>query len=343
MTSHVGGARAVHGDRVAGRIVLVSADVAAVDETCSGDIDARHEGVEIVGPAVVGEVRTDDHRKGRFRRLSATGHVGIAGAVHGDSVGLIPSVAADVAAVDQARARGVHLGHEGVAAAVEREVGPDGCRKIVGPGFSGHVGVPVCVHRNGEARLFLAAADVAAVDHHRRIENERHRRVVGADVEAVGELARLLFHLGKGHRHLFPFPVDELIGEGRPVHDRTEWGGHDQLALGVHAQVFGAAAPEPYAGPIGTGRHDELVLEEVHAAGEDEVDARPQVVVDQPAAGADAGLPVGGFSPEVTENRFLGLLAAGNDIRTAVDEICFHGPAEGLVVLRAGDRPGHAP
>ena len=70
------------------------------------------------GPTVTGNVVWSDS--------VMPGDIGVAGGVHGDAATRIDLRAADIAEVDERRAVGLDLGHEGVDAAdVEVQVGPD--------------------------------------------------------------------------------------------------------------------------------------------------------------------------------------------------------------------------
>ncbi|MBA7695155.1 hypothetical protein ES703_103777 [subsurface metagenome] len=71
------------------------------------------------------------------------GHIGAAGAVHGDGLTPVPVVAAQIGGVGQEITRRVELGHEGVVIAIVEGfvVSPGGGGITPGAGPPGHVGV----------------------------------------------------------------------------------------------------------------------------------------------------------------------------------------------------------
>src|SRR5439155_9244118 len=90
--------------------------------------DLRDEGV-----TVAAERRLEcPGRRRKVGRVGAARYVGAAGGVHGDSEAAVLLAAADEGGVDEGRARGIELRHEGVefAAAVSRLEGPRYRREV---------------------------------------------------------------------------------------------------------------------------------------------------------------------------------------------------------------------
>ena len=141
-----------------------SADVAAVNEPRAVGV---HLGHEAIVRSVVCQIGSGLYREALDGRGRVAGHVGAAGAIHGDAEPRIDHASADVAAVDESRAIGVHLGHEGVLPAVVGEVGADLDREahlLVGVGDSGHVRTSCGIHCDAVSHLGPPTADVPAVD-----------------------------------------------------------------------------------------------------------------------------------------------------------------------------------
>ena len=95
-------------------VVAAAAQEAGVDQGRAGGVHLGHEGV--VAPAVGGLEHPGGLREGGGGGVGVAGHVGVAGPVHRDAVADVVAAAAQEAGVDQGRAGGVHLGHEGVGA-----------------------------------------------------------------------------------------------------------------------------------------------------------------------------------------------------------------------------------
>src|SRR5206468_3817633 len=120
----IGVARRVHGYANA-RVKAVAANVAGIEQ---GGAVGPHLGHKSVVAAVVGQVRSHGHRKGRLGGAGGAGDAGVASGVNGDAIDIVITVAANVASIDQGGAIGPHLGHIAlvggaiVAAAIEGQV-----------------------------------------------------------------------------------------------------------------------------------------------------------------------------------------------------------------------------
>src|SRR5205823_13663699 len=116
----------------------------AVGDTRGGGLEAARGGRKVAGG---GESR----------------NVGVCAGVHGDRVACVTAAAAEIGGVDEGGAGGIELRHEGVPAAAAV-----GCRRrrreVAGVGFTRHEGVAGRVHRNAEACLSAAAAEVGGVN-----------------------------------------------------------------------------------------------------------------------------------------------------------------------------------
>src|SRR5439155_831753 len=139
------------------------ADVAGVEE---GRARGVHLGDEGVRGAVVGQVGPDRHGEGGLRRKGVAGDVRVPGTVDGDAEAGIVAGPADVAGVEEGRARGVHLRDERVRGAVIGQVRPHGhgearLRRASG---AGDVRVPAAVDGDAPAVIETCPADVAGVE-----------------------------------------------------------------------------------------------------------------------------------------------------------------------------------
>ncbi len=85
---------------------------------------------------------------------------------------------------------GPHLGDEGIGggeASVEGRIRSDGGGEpaVVGVGGSHHVGVAIAVDRDSVSPFFEPTADIAGIDEHGGIDDQRPSTVVGSEPEAV--------------------------------------------------------------------------------------------------------------------------------------------------------------
>src|SRR5439155_16999531 len=155
---------------------------------------------DVVGAAVEGQVRAHGDREAGLGRSGLAGNVGVAGAVHGHAVGIVVARASDVTAVDEGRARGIHLRYEGVVAAaraVVSQVRAHGHRErgFGGLGPADNVGVAGAVHRHTGGNVSERASDIAAIRQDDTVQEERLAEVVGADAEAKATRAVRLLRL----------------------------------------------------------------------------------------------------------------------------------------------------
>ena len=189
--SHVGVAGGIHGDAVA-NVIPAAAEVAGVEERRAGGVQLGDEGVGVAA-TVMREVRADRDREGRLTGIRIPGHVGVAGGIHGDAVALFVGAAAEVASVEERRAGGVHLGDEGVVAAVKREVRADRDRegRLIGFRIPGHVGVAGAVHGDAPGFVIRVPADVTAVEERSaggvHLGDERFTTAVIREIRAHGD------------------------------------------------------------------------------------------------------------------------------------------------------------
>src|SRR5262249_33940309 len=118
-----------------------------------------------------------------------------AAAVHRDAEALVVTAAAQIGGIDESGATGVELAHEDVVGAA-RGGGLQwvGGGKVRGGGQPGHIAVAAAVHRDIEARLATAAAQIGGVD------QRRAGRVQLADkrVEGPASIAGLRYADGGG-------------------------------------------------------------------------------------------------------------------------------------------------
>ncbi len=123
------------------------------------------------------------------------------------------------------------------------------------------------------------------------------------------------------HRH-FPHPaVDRLVGEGLSVLESVDRRRHDELARFADEEIVDPCIAQPDQGRIGAGLHDELVLEPASRSGEDQVDAGPEIRVDQPGKGRQSGSPLVGPALEVAEDGLGPVRPARRDIGKSALEI----------------------
>ena len=104
----------IHGDR-ADEVIVPATDITAVIEIRTLGVHLGHEGVV---EAVERLVRPLLDGKARLTGFDVPGDIGPSLCVNCDAISPVDVVPADVAAVFEIRAPGVHLGHEGVDAAV---------------------------------------------------------------------------------------------------------------------------------------------------------------------------------------------------------------------------------
>ena len=266
------------------------------------------------------------HRKRLLVGPREARHVGVAGRVHGDALAEIVHAPPDVAAVDQAGALRIHLGHEHVLDAVEGRVGTHLHRKglLAGTRPPGHVGVAGRVHGDTVGPVGPAPADVAAVNKQGRVDDQGPRAVVGAHGKT--EAGRIVRVQGVGRGHAHPFAFDLLVRLGRSILDTP--------LRGLRPDGSGLLDPDPGRPPVAQPDYSgidswidpELVLQPVPRCLVDQVDARPQVLVDHPGEGRQPGLPVLLRPLEVADHGLLPVLAFGQDIRIRPDEIELHPP-----------------
>src|SRR3989442_11241849 len=134
--SYVGVSGGIDGDAVA-IVIGVPTEVGGIDEGRSKRVELRHEGVVA---AVVGRVEGPGGSR-KVRGISRSSHVGAPRGVDGDSEAVVIAAPPEVGGVDESRAKRVQLRHEGVVVAVSGRVeGPDGSRKIRGPGNPSNIG-----------------------------------------------------------------------------------------------------------------------------------------------------------------------------------------------------------
>src|SRR5205814_2035572 len=75
-------------------------------------------------------------RDGKVSGQGVASDVGVAGPVHGDAQAVVVARPADVPGVDETRAVGLHLGHEGVNAAVVGQAGSPRSGEVGRAGFA---------------------------------------------------------------------------------------------------------------------------------------------------------------------------------------------------------------
>ena len=147
--------------------LVAAAEVGAVDEARAGRVQLGREG----RAAAEGPARA---RAGRLEGAGGDGEVRgfrlarderVARAVHRDAVGPVLVAAAEVGAVDEARAGRVQLGHEGRAAAegpararAGRLKGTGGYGEVRGVRVARDEGVARAVHRDAVGLVVVAAA-----------------------------------------------------------------------------------------------------------------------------------------------------------------------------------------
>ena len=306
------------------------ADVTAVHECFAGGVQLGDESIPDV--AVVAEVWPGLHRKGGLVALRIAGDVGVAGGIDIHRGGKVVLRAADVATEHQGRAGRVDLHHEGVRAAVVRQVWPGQHGK---PDRLGTVGLPDRVQiagtidGHGSSMVMVAAAYVATVDQDCRIENEWARSVVGPQPKP--ERSRLILLKRVRHFDWLLLAMYPLVGNRSGILEAAHRSFDSQSTGFGHGDGRRPAVAETNLAGIGTRLNHELVLELVHGAGVDEVDPRIQVPVDEFLEGRAACLPVLARPQEVTDHTGLFLFATRHDTGVCADEVELHDPATLLV------------
>src|SRR5439155_5778387 len=117
--------------------------------------------------------------RGEVWRLGPASHVGAAGSVHRDPEALVQAAAAEKGGVDQGRAGGVELHHEGIEDAAEGL--PDGARgrgEVRREGEARDVGIAGGINCYGVPTVGRESAEVGGVDQRRAVSVEfRHEGV----------------------------------------------------------------------------------------------------------------------------------------------------------------------
>src|ERR1035438_7836560 len=142
-------ARSMDRDAIA-VVATASAQVGGVEKRRAGGVQLAHEGV--VAAARGG---LEGAWRGGKVVLGLTCDIGVARGVHRD--GRAPASApAQVGGVEQGRASGVQLGHEGIFVPAESGLeGPWGCGEIDGRGRACHIGVTRDIRRDARATVVV--------------------------------------------------------------------------------------------------------------------------------------------------------------------------------------------
>src|SRR5262249_24991971 len=242
----VGVAGAVHRDGAAD-VHGAAAQVGRVDQGAAGGVELGHEGA-----LEAGEGRLQRVGGWEVGRAGLGGEVGVAGAAHREAIGESEAAAAQVGGVDQGAARGVQLGHEGVAndgvaAPPEGRLQGVGRGEVGGTGVAGEVGVAGAIHRDAVADVVAAAAQVGGVDQGGARRVQLGHEGVHAAVQGRLEGAGGGGEVGGGG-------AAGEVGVARPVY-------RDGVALGA------AAAAQVGGVQQGAARGIELAHEGIVAAG----------------------------------------------------------------------------
>ncbi len=135
-------------------------------------------------------------------------------------------------------------------------------------GVAGHIGAAARIDGDPLAEIDAASAQVGGVGEH-GVDDQRPRGVVAAEAEADAIATEQI-----AGRHRPPAPVDRLVHTRSRLRHGTAGNAHDKAAAGVNAQPVGAAQGEPDPSRVGSGRHDQVVLEPPLAAIEASVTPR---------------------------------------------------------------------
>ncbi len=225
------------------------------------------------------------------RGAGLAGHVHVARGVHGEAPAVLPT-AAQVGGVDERRAGGCDLGHEHVLAALRSLVGHQG-REIEGVRASGNVGVAVPVDRDRVGVLRPASPQIGRVHEH-RIDHERRAAVVGFHLEHRTVLALQPI----AARHPPALAREVLVGDRCVEDDLAACRLDDDAAARVEAGAARAVEVQLDQSRVGTGPHDEVVLETTLVAVVDEIDPGIDVLVLDPGVLRDVRAPLRWIAPD---------------------------------------------
>src|SRR5437667_11742710 len=103
--------------------MVTPTQVGGVDEGGAQGVDLRHEDMGLAAPE--GGLESPRGRREVSRR-GGSYHVGVAGGVHGDSIGEVIATSAEEGGVDEGGPRGIELRDEGVSAVDKDVVGAAG-------------------------------------------------------------------------------------------------------------------------------------------------------------------------------------------------------------------------
>ena len=121
-------------------------------------------------------------------------------------------------------------------------------------GHPDQIDVASAIDGNAQTLVVRLAADVAGKDDDRRVNRQRHSRVVGAEKEADGVLAKLgIVVEGERGWHLGALSIDVLIGVGGALDEAVVASLDLDVASFGQAGSRGTAIGDGDAGRIGAG------------------------------------------------------------------------------------------